>query len=83
MSLQQERSRGVQARLELQETEAAFAKLRAAVLEEIVKTHPSATRQLDRLISSVQVLDAVKQALLHVAAGGDMAEAMLALNPEL
>lgn len=83
MSLRDERSKGVQARLELEVTEAAFAKLRAACLERIVVTHPKAQRELDRLISTVQILDAVKQDLLHVAAGGDMAEAMLSINPEL
>lgn len=83
MSLKEDRSRGVQARLELEQTEAAFAKLRTAVLEKIVATHPSAQRELDRLISTVQIMDAVKQALQQVAAGGDVAEAMLAINPEL
>ena len=83
MNLQEERSRGMKARQELEITEASFAKLRAAVLEKIVTTHPKAQRELDRLISTVQILDAVKQDLLHIAAGGDMAEVMLTLNPEL
>lgn len=83
MSLREDRSKGVQAKLELEVTEAAFAKLRAACLERIVTVHPKNQRELDRLISTVQILDAVKQDLLHVAAGGDMAEAMLAINPEL
>lgn len=83
MSLREERSKGVQARLELEVTEEAFSKLRTACLERIVTVHPKNQRELDRLISTVQILDAVKQDLLHVAAGGDMAEAMLAINPEL
>jgi hypothetical protein len=83
MSLREERSRGVKARKEYEELEAAFAKLRGAVLERVVTIHPQNQRELDRLICTVQTLDAVKQALLHIAAGGEMAEAMLAINPEL
>ncbi len=83
MSLQEERARGAKARLELEETEDAFAKLKQAALEAIVKTHPSEVRKLDRLICTAQIIDAVKQALLQVAAGESVAEAMLEINPEL
>lgn len=81
--LHEQRARGAKARIELGATEEAFAKVRAASLEAIVKTHPSEVRKLDRLITTVQILDAVKQALLQAAAGESVAEAMLEINPEL
>ena len=83
MSLRQDIAKAIDARNDHEAFEDAFARLRAAALEEIVRTHPKAQRQLDRLISTVQIIDAVKQALLQTAAGGDVAEAMLAINPEL
>lgn len=83
MSLQDDISRGSKARLELEATEEAFAKLRAASFEAIATTHPSEVRKLDRLICTVQILDAVKQALRQVAAGESVARAMLEINPEL
>lgn len=83
MSLREDIAKGIDARNDHEAFEAAFARLRSVALEEIVKTHPRDQRQLDRLISTVQIIDAVKQALLQTAAGGDVAEAMLAINPEL
>lgn len=83
MSLRDEIARAEVARHDHEAFDDAFTRLRTAALEEIVKTHPNAQRQLDRLISTVQIIDAVKQALLQIAAGGDVAEAMLVINPEL
>lgn len=83
MSLRDQQAAGARARLELEQMEQAFADLRAASLEAIVKSHPSDTRRLDRLISTVQIIDAVKQTLLHIAAGESVATAMLEINPEL
>lgn len=83
MSLREEIAQAQTAKHDYEAFEDAFSRLRSAVLEDIVRTHPKDQRKLDRLISTVQIIDAVKQALLQTAAGGDVAEAMLAINPEL
>ena len=83
MSLQQQAQEGRRARLEIEKTEEAFAKLRQAAFEDIAKTHPSEVRKLDRLICTVQIIDAVKKTMLQIAAGESVAEAMLTINPEL
>lgn len=68
--------RGRQAKLELEQTDAAFAGLRAAALEAIVKCPPDQIDELKRLIASVRTLDAVKGALERAVRDGTGAAAM-------
>lgn len=69
-------NRGRQAKLELEQTDAAFAGLRGAALEAIVKCPPDETNKLNRLIAAVQTVDAVKDALERAVRDGTGAAAM-------
>lgn len=63
-----------QARAELAQTEEAFAKVRAGMLEVIAKSDLGESVLREKLYMGVQMLDAVKKMLLDTAAGGDVAE---------
>lgn len=65
--------RGERARAELALTEAAFAGLRQAALEEVVATPPEAVAKRERLIVCAQVIDAVRQALQESVDAGEVA----------
>ena len=66
---------------ELQQTEAAFASLRATMVEAIIATLPDeqGRAKIDRLVCSCQVLDAVKNMLMQTASQGHVAEHTLEL----
>jgi hypothetical protein len=72
-------AKGEQARRELALTEAAFAGLRQAALEEIVATPPDQQAKRERLIICAQVIDALKKALLEAVDGGEVASYRLKL----
>jgi hypothetical protein len=67
------RGRATRAQQELVETEAAFKGLRQAMFEEIAKTSPEQLRKRDFLIASVQILDAIRRALVQAVAAGQSA----------
>lgn len=67
------RGRASRAKSELAETEAACKGLRQAMLEEIVRTGPDQLRKRDTLIIGVQIIDAIRKALVMAVAAGDMA----------
>jgi hypothetical protein len=65
---------------ELGLTRQAMADLRAAALEELVRTPPDQTRKIDRLIMTAQIMDAVRTALETIAGGSSIAKARLELS---
>jgi len=69
---------GQRAWSELEQTAAAFARVRAAMVEEIIKTGPDHVAKRERLIVGCQIIDAVRDALRNVVDNGRVAEAALA-----
>lgn len=76
-------ARGVRAQIELTETAAAFEGLRAAMLEEVVKTGITDTAFRDKLIMGVQSLDAIRKALEKAVQQGKDAKALAAYHEML
>ncbi|HWA60867.1 MAG TPA: hypothetical protein VG939_05805 [Caulobacteraceae bacterium] len=70
----QEIARGRRARQEWAELEGAFARLRQAMMEEIIATPFAEAERRERLYLSCQVLDAVKAALLAAVGAGEAAK---------
>ncbi len=66
-------ARGVRAGHELQETEAAFAAVRQALLEALARTPVGADAKVLKLHTSLQNLAAVREALLKTVAAGEHA----------
>lgn len=71
-------AKGRRARAEYRETEGAFAKLRKAALDELVKTSPENTAKILKLHMTAQTLSAVQEALMRVVQAGEYAEQALA-----
>jgi hypothetical protein len=69
---------GSRARVELEQTEAAFNRLREAAMAELIATGPDQTAKRDRLIASLQIWSAVQEALVYVVNDGDPANIALA-----
>lgn len=66
------RARGARAKLELPETDAAFAALKAETVRRIIATDPDTDpRKLDRYIAAVKIMDSVQAALHEYVAKGD------------
>lgn len=70
------RRAGVQAKQELEHTEAAFAAVRAAMIDKLLGTPVAASQARESLYLGVQSLDAVRKALFDVVAGGQIAAAI-------
>jgi hypothetical protein len=68
-------ARGARAKVELVETEAAFEAVRAAMIKRLVSTATAASDERERLYHGVQVLDAVRAALVKVVNTGKLEEA--------
>lgn len=71
-------SRGVKAAVELEIFEEAFAKLKAAALEELVNTSPHQAEKRERLYQVASISEAVKAALKKIALDGEIARQALA-----
>jgi hypothetical protein len=67
---------GSRARIELEQTEAAFNQLRQAAVAELIATAPDAVAKRERLIVTVQSLTAVQEALVLTVSHGDAAKAL-------
>lgn len=67
-------ARGQRAQVELTETAAAFAGLRAAMLEEIVKSGIKDSAFRDKLILGVQSIDSIRKALMKAVQAGNDAQ---------
>lgn len=78
MSEQQTAARGERAMTELAETAAAFERLRAAMIEELVATPVGQTLKIERLHMGLQQLDGVRKALVQVVNHGAVARQALA-----
>lgn len=74
MSDESDIANGHKARAELERAEAAFAKLRTNALEGIAQSKPGDTALVERLICTVQTLDAVKDELMREVAFGQAAQ---------
>jgi len=70
----QEAARGRQAAFELRETEKAFADVRQGLFEVIAKSALGEQELREKCFLAVQSLDAVKKALVEVAAGAAVAD---------
>lgn len=73
MTDQEAAGRAARARIELELTEAAFAGLRVAALNELVATTPSQSDKREKLYLTCSILDAVRKALLDAVAAGEVA----------
>lgn len=73
-------AKGQRASRELEMTSEAFAKVRAAILNELAATSPSNPDKILKLHMAAQNLDAVKSALLGVAQDGQIAEHAIAAS---
>jgi hypothetical protein len=60
------------ARREYEQTESAFAQVRAAMVERLFQTPVAASDERERLYLSVQTLDAVREALMTAMTTGDI-----------
>ena len=78
MTEAQRAARGRQADREWVELEAAFAKLREAILNNLAETSPSQPEKVLKLHMAAQNLAGVKQALMLVINDGVMAEHAIA-----
>jgi hypothetical protein len=74
MSDEKDISNGHKALAELERTEAAFAKLRTNALEAIAQSRPGEPTLVERLICTVQTLDAVRDELMREVAFGQAAQ---------
>lgn len=74
----QRASRGASAAREWTELEAAFAKVREAILNNLAETSPSQADKVLKLHMAVQNLAGVKQAMMLVIQDGQMAEHAIA-----
>jgi len=74
-------AKGHAAARELEQTEAAFAAVRQGLLEKAAATPITDALMREKLILSVQVLEAVKQAVQSVIDTGKVAEAIAAQFP--
>lgn len=61
--------RGAHAKIELTETDAAFSKLRGAMVSRLFATPTNATEERERLYLAVNTLDAVKSTLEQLVQG--------------
>ncbi len=59
---------------ELRETEAAFGRLRAAMVEELLASPVAAEALREKLYLGVQVLDGVRRALHEAVGAGEVAQ---------
>lgn len=66
--------RGAQARQELERTQAAFAKLEANTIKALKATAFADRETADKLVCTLQILDAVRDNLMHEVAYGDAAQ---------
>ena len=66
--------RAFKARSELDETEAAFATVREALIAQLLGTAVGESLMRDKLVLTIQALDQVRQVLLTVASGADIEE---------
>lgn len=74
------KSRASVARLELEETNAAFASVRAKAIAELTATAPDNLPRLQVLVCRIQALDAVKAELTDVVNAGLIEDAIDARN---
>jgi hypothetical protein len=66
------RNRGARVKLELPETDAAFAALKAETTKRLIATDPDRDpRKMDRLIVALKIMDSVQAALHDYARKGD------------
>jgi len=71
-------AKGHRAERELQETAAAFDRVRLAAVEALIKSAAGQEAVRERLVVTCQILDAVQAALLDVVSSGKLAEHALA-----
>lgn len=69
----EEIAQGSRARTDFQAFEDAFDKLRAVSLEKIIKSAPADLALRERLVVTVQIIDAIRDELLRLAGAGDAA----------
>jgi len=67
------------ARVELETTGRHLAGIRAAMIEELIRTPAEHPAKRDRLITGVQIIDALKKSLENAVSAGDVANYRLAL----
>lgn len=72
-------ARSQRAKSDYREFEAAFEKVKAAIIAEMIGTTPTHTDKILRLHAAAQTVDAVRMVLLSVVAGGEVAAHALAL----
>lgn len=73
-------AKGQRASRELEMTGEAFAKVRAAILNELAATSPAQPEKILTLHMAAQNLDAVKSALMGVVTDGQIAEHAVAAS---
>jgi hypothetical protein len=76
------KAKAARAGVEYEQTEAAFAKVRADLIDKLLKTAIGESLLRDKLVLTIQALDAVQQELLTVAASGAILD-HAAENPAL
>lgn len=64
----------VQARIELEQTEAAFERVRQRLIEQLIATKIGESDLRDKLVLTIQALEAVKAELIAVVHSGDIEE---------
>jgi hypothetical protein len=72
-------ARSHRAEAELTETSSAFDAVRDAILRELTNTSPAQPEKVLKLHLAVQNLEAVRQVLMNVVAGGAIAREALAV----
>lgn len=70
------RRRALQASKELRETNEAFDRIRAAMVQELLDSPMQASETRERLYTGVNILDHVRAELLKVVDGGLIEEAL-------
>lgn len=83
MNEHQVAARGDRAAHELQETEAAFDKVRADLIQALIETPIGQTPKIERLHISLSILAGVKKALMQVATNGQVARHAIAAETTL
>lgn len=64
----------VQARIELEQTEAAFERVRQRLIEQLIATKIGESDLRDKIVLTIQALEAVKAELIAVVHSGDIEE---------
>lgn len=74
--------RGMAAKMELRETEAAFAQVSREIYDEIIATGPEDVSRREVLYAQIKGLEAVKTRLMAVVSGGVYAEHLADLKAQ-